>query len=89
MKTKTLFLLGITVLVVACAPTENQPTEKQCTTAADCVPATCCHASEAVNKAYAPDCTDIFCTAICEAGTLDCGQGEIQCLAGECTVVLS
>lgn len=80
-------LLVLSILFfISCTPVI--PLEKQCTTAADCVPAQCCHATTAVNQQSAPDCSDIFCTAVCEPSTLDCGQGEIQCIAGECQVVL-
>lgn len=79
------YLVLFLLFLVACSPI---PAEKQCITAADCVPAQCCHATDAVNINYAPDCSDIFCTAVCEPSTLDCGQGEIQCIAGECQVVL-
>lgn len=61
---------------------------KQCLIDQDCVPAGCCHASEAVNKDNAPDCADVFCTTECQEGTLDCGQGEVKCISGSCEVVL-
>jgi len=61
---------------------------KQCSVNDDCVPATCCHASEAVNKENAPDCTDTFCTEECRSDTLDCQQGEIKCVDGFCEAVM-
>ena len=61
----------------------------ECSADADCVAATCCHASEAVPLSEAPECSGIFCTTECAPGTLDCGQGEIKCLKGKCEVVLS
>ncbi len=79
-------ILSVFLLVISCAPL---PPEKSCTTAADCVPAACCHAQNAVNQEYKPDCSETLCTAVCEPRTLDCGQGEIQCVRGECTVVLT
>ncbi len=82
------FLSGLIILLFFLVSCTNLPPEKQCTTASDCVPAQCCHATEAANANYAPDCTEMFCTAVCEPGTLDCGQGDIQCLSGECRVVL-
>ncbi len=93
-------LLTSLLLLVSCTssfqnpfPQENLPLpiplEKYCSTAEDCVKAQCCHATDAVNKAYAPDCSDVFCTMECAAGTLDCGQGEMQCLQGTCTAVIN
>ncbi len=84
---KGLFLvLGLSLIsffIFGCVPAE-----KKCSSDDDCVPASCCHASEAVNKAYGPDCEGKLCTAVCEPGTIDCGQGEIRCVEGECKVVL-
>ncbi|MDP3639840.1 MAG: hypothetical protein Q8R53_01405 [Nanoarchaeota archaeon] len=74
----SLFLLGCTSI----------PPEKSCSVAADCVPASCCHAQDAVNQEYKPDCSGALCTAVCEPGTLDCGQGEIQCRKRACAVVV-
>ena len=62
--------------------------DKRCSGDEDCTAATCCHASDAVNLEYAPDCTDMFCTQECEAGTLDCGQGEIKCVNGKCEAIV-
>lgn len=64
------------------------PTEKSCSTDTDCVPAECCHARETVNKEYAPRCEGMLCTMNCEPETLDCGQGEIKCVDGECQVFI-
>lgn len=74
-----LFLAG----VIGCVPAE-----KKCSADEDCVAATCCHASEAVNKESGPDCRGQLCTAECVPETLDCGGGEIKCVEGECKVVL-
>jgi len=87
-----IFLIMVALFVVACSP-ENYgladiPLEKQCQVDADCVKDACCHASGAVNKDYAPDCADVLCTLSCEANTLDCGQGKISCVKGECTAVI-
>jgi hypothetical protein len=62
---------------------------KSCFEDEDCVPATCCHALEAMNKEVAPNCENVFCTTECVPGTIDCGQGEIKCVGGVCEVVLS
>ena len=75
-------LIGILVFLVACAPSEQQ-----CTEDSDCVPAACCHATGAINQENAPDCSGTLCTMNCEPETLDCGQGEIQCISGSCEAV--
>ncbi len=84
-------LLAGALLLVSCAGAVQKaiPPEKQCATAADCVKAQCCHAADAVNKAYAPDCSGVFCTMECRPGTLDCAQGDMQCLQGKCTAVIN
>ncbi|QQG40063.1 MAG: hypothetical protein HYS81_01485 [Candidatus Aenigmatarchaeota archaeon] len=62
---------------------------KYCTTDEDCVPDGCCHPTDAVNKAYAPDCSGTYCTAVCAPGTLDCNQGRIACVANRCTAIIN
>ena len=79
-------LLLILVFLLSCTP--SVPTEKQCSSALDCVKTTCCHASDALNKNYGPDCSGQICTQECVEGTIDCGQGTIQCVKGACAVVL-
>lgn len=71
------------ILFLACTPSE-----RKCTQDADCVPASCCHASDAVNKDHGPDCTGQLCTLECQENTIDCGQGKIKCVESECQVVL-
>lgn len=89
MKKLLIVLISLSLLLLSsCNSTMIIPDEKQCTSDDQCVAATCCHASEAVNSANAPNCQGILCTAVCEPGTLDCGQGELKCLNGGCTVVL-
>lgn len=80
---KRLFLLIIVLFVISCTPTE-----KQCAVDADCAPAACCHAADAVNEQYAPSCNGVLCTMECRPGTIDCGQGSITCVDNECTVIL-
>ncbi|MAG60742.1 hypothetical protein CL619_03050 [archaeon] len=65
------------------------PDELQCTQDSDCVAATCCHATDAVNVDNAPDCTGILCSADCQEGTMDCGQARANCVEGACAVVQS
>ena len=78
-----LSLLAIlSILLVACTPAE-----KQCSADAQCVPVQCCHAADAVNEQYGPNCRGLLCTAECVPGTIDCRQGSIKCISGECTVI--
>ena len=53
----------------------------------ECVPASCCHATECVSKSEAPDCSGRICTMSCELDTLDCGQGSCKFVDGKCEVV--
>ena len=53
----------------------------------ECVPASCCHATECVLEIEAPNCSEIFCSMVCEPGTLDCGQGYCEFIDGKCGVV--
>ena len=80
---KIILMLGLIILLVGCVPTE-----KQCLKSNDCVPASCCHAKDSVNKNYAPDCEGILCSMECVPKTLDCSQGELKCVEGKCKVVL-
>jgi hypothetical protein len=59
-----------------------------CTTAADCVPASCCHAKACVDKARKPACEGMMCTMDCRGGTMDCGGGSCACVDGTCTAQL-
>lgn len=52
----------------------------------ECVPASCCHATECVLKSEAPDCDGMMCTMVC-SGPLDCGAGHCEYVDGECEVV--
>ncbi|NQV09365.1 hypothetical protein HQ529_05945 [Candidatus Woesearchaeota archaeon] len=64
---------------------ENIPPEKYCKEDSDCVPAQCCHATDVVNKDYAPDCKNIDCTDDCR-GPLDCLCGKTICENNECKI---
>ncbi len=81
---KFISILLLTLFITSCVTT----TEKQCTQDSDCKPASCCHASDAVNKEYAPSCTGILCSQECKPNTIDCAQGSIKCIQNECQVVL-
>lgn len=82
-------LLTVFLLLVSCSEVPAVLPEKQCSRDVDCVPAQCCHSSDAVNKNYAPTCGGFFCTLECAPNTLDCGQGEIKCREGKCIVVIT
>ena len=79
-----LLVLLSTVLLISCSSSE-----KACSVDGDCMRATCCHPSDALNRDSGPDCSGQFCTAECVPDTIDCGQGEIKCLEGSCEVVLN
>lgn len=55
----------------------------ECSTAADCVPDDCCHATGCTGKSNAPSCDGVMCTMDCQPGTLDCGGG-CGCVEGKC-----
>ena len=83
-KTVMGLLLIASVFIFSCTPAAEQ-----CSVDDDCVPAQCCHPTGAANKGTAPDCRGVLCTAVCEPGTIDCGQGEIKCVSGKCTAVMN
>ncbi|MBU0456886.1 MAG: hypothetical protein ABH824_04895 [Nanoarchaeota archaeon] len=85
---KILSLLGLITLLVFLTSCSFVPAEKKCSADKDCVPASCCHAKDAVNKEHGPDCAGMLCTAVCEPETIDCGQGDIKCVSGECKAVM-
>jgi hypothetical protein len=58
----------------------------ECARDADCVAATCCHATSCVPAAQARVC-NMACTSDCVPGSLDCGQGACACVSGRCGVV--
>ncbi|MCK4589002.1 MAG: hypothetical protein KAT77_01045 [Nanoarchaeota archaeon] len=84
----TVFIVLVILFIVFTRIGGEEVIEAECSVDADCVAATCCHASEAVPLSQAPDCADIFCTTECVPGTLDCGQGEIKCLDGKCEAII-
>ncbi|MBI2662659.1 hypothetical protein HYX11_04335 [Candidatus Woesearchaeota archaeon] len=88
MKKYSLLIFSIlSLLLISCTP--SIPSEKSCTQDSDCVPATCCHANQSINKNYAPNCQNILCSMGCEPNTLDCSQGEIKCVNNECTILFN
>ena len=60
----------------------------ECEVDADCVKASCCHASSCVAVNEAPSCEGLFCTSECAPGTLDCG-GACYCNEGKCAAILN
>jgi hypothetical protein len=84
---KIILIIGLLslLLLTSCKQTI---TENYCQGVEDCVPATCCHPTEAVNINYAPDCEDVMCTMDCRPETLDCGQGYIDCVNNVCEVII-
>lgn len=85
-KIKLVFVMLIiifSVFLFSCTPAE-----KECTVDDECVPATCCHPTDAVNKENGLDCSGRMCTSVCQPETIDCGQGEIKCISGECKAVI-
>ena len=80
-------IMVIFVLSSLLASCSSIPKEKQCTVDSDCVAATCCHATDVVNKEFRPDCSSVLCSAVCEEGTLDCGQMVPSCIEGACVAI--
>ena len=58
-----------------------------CNTNSDCVPATCCHPTVCVNKAYAPNCKNAICTMVMVPNTLD--YGKCECINNTCEAVIN
>lgn len=89
MKKYLLFLVFAMVFVSGCANVLNDNgLETECSKDSNCVPASCCHASECVPIDEAPDCEGVMCTMECKPGTLDCGQGSCKCIDNKCKAVL-
>jgi len=89
----TVILITSLLFLASCSSNLNDnlndvPLEKQCKVDADCVKDVCCHASDAVNKDYAPNCGGLLCTQECQPNTLDCGQGKISCDEGQCVATI-
>lgn len=91
MKKRVLIPILLVFFLSACAAEQGTrlgDVKKKCNTDSDCVPAKCCHPDNAVNRAHAPDCQGVYCTQVCEPGTIDCNQGEIKCVEKQCKAVL-
>lgn len=84
----TLTFILISFFIVSCTSSSSVSSKKQCSVDSDCVKATCCHATDAVNKENQPDCSQKVCSLRCEPETVDCGQGEIKCIENTCMVII-
>ncbi len=78
----------VVVLSIVLTGCNSVPEELYCESNTDCVPDVCCHANGAVNKDHGPDCSATLCSASCEPGTLDCGNGELRCVENRCEAVI-
>ncbi len=58
---------------------------KVCEVDSDCVPATCCHATDVINRKFMPNCSGIKCTMSCDT-ILDCKRGKPVCDNGKCVI---
>jgi len=67
---------------------ERNEGEIECVNDVECTSASCCHANSCISVREKPDCKGIYCTQVCEPGTLDCGQGECNCVNNKCKAVL-
>lgn len=68
-------------------PDDKKDEELECISDKDCIPASCCHPDSCVPASKSPNCAGIYCTAVCEPGTLDCGQGSCGCVKNNCQVI--
>lgn len=81
-----LFLVaGILLLVFVTR--NNVSAERECERDTDCLPSICCHPNSCVPRDEASNCDGVFCTQVCEPGTLDCGQGYCGCVNSKCQAV--
>lgn len=95
MKNKTLLLVSVFLLLVFLLGlffyfnykyNSDLDSKKYCSSVEDCVPASCCHSEDVINKKFAPDCSNVFCTEVC-SGPLDCNLGRIECVKNICTIL--
>ncbi len=77
---------NMTVFVVTDYKVMEKEDKFSCEVDSDCVPATCCHATACVNKAFAPNCTHVMCTMNMVPGTLD--YGHCGCVDGVCQAII-
>jgi len=91
-----LLMIALAIIVLACVvglfyfvDLQLEKTNVECESGDDCVPSSCCHSDSCVPKSKVPNCDEIFCTAVCEPGTLDCGQGSCRCINKKCEAVFN
>ena len=83
------FVVVALIIILLIVPRSGENgVEAECEVDGDCVPASCCHSSSCVPASESPNCSGLFCTSVCEPGTLDCGQGECSCIKGKCGAVI-
>ena len=80
--TGLLAVVVLAALFAACGSTTVNVGTDACTVDTDCVPTTCCHATECGAPVKGKAC-NVACTADCKAGTIDCGGGCL-CQSGHC-----
>jgi hypothetical protein len=76
-----LISLGILVYI-----SQEFMSDKECEKDDDCMAASCCHATECTSVTNAPNCSGVFCSAVC-SGHLDCGVGYCGCVNKKCEVI--
>jgi hypothetical protein len=59
--------------------------QRECSSDSECAPAQCCHSVSCTTRKNSPNCSGIFCTAVC-IGPMDCGAGRCACLGGKCSI---
>lgn len=82
-----LLMLTLAIFLASCLRGGGE-SPSACAKDSDCVSSTCCHANESVNRESGPSCTGQFCTSECVPNTLDCGQGNLQCVSGKCQITI-
>jgi len=84
---KRLILIVIMIFIfIALLSTYSNINENYCNSDEECIPAQCCHPTSCTNIRNKPNCSDIFCTQVCE-GPIDCGAGSCKCVNNKCQVV--
>ena len=87
------FLVAVFIIYyIVSSEKEDVVFEIDCQIDSDCIPIKdtgnpCCHPNSCAQKSEAPDCSDVFCTAVCQPGSLDCGQGSCKCINSKCAAV--
>lgn|GEM_PF-2870589 len=80
-----IIFLILFVLLLTFYFTKKSP-DKICSEDKECLPSSCCHAQECVNKNFSQNCSGNYCTQECSS-PLDCGAGTCGCVNKKCEVV--